>query len=81
MEAITLNTHQSVYREHLRPFLFFGSGPGDPPPSIEDFPLAKHTKGNAQGVKKKRPHIRILAKGRFRSVETIEELYGILFGR
>jgi hypothetical protein len=65
----------------MGPFLFFGSGPSKPLPSIDDFPVAKHTKGNARGVKKERPHIRVVAKGRFRRVETIDELYAILFGR
>jgi hypothetical protein len=65
----------------MGPFLFFGSGPGDPLPSIDDFPIAKHTKGNAQGVKKERPRIRLVAKGRFRRVESIDDLYAILFGR
>jgi hypothetical protein len=49
----------------MGPFLFFVSGPGKPLPSIDDFPVVKHTKGNAQGVKKERLHIRGVAKGGF----------------
>ena len=45
------------YTLEMGPFLFFGSGPGEPLPSIDDFLVAKHTKGNAQGIKKQRPHI------------------------
>jgi hypothetical protein len=34
----------------MGPLLFFGSGPGKPLPSIDDFPVAKHTKGNARDL-------------------------------
>lgn len=30
-------------------FLFFGGDPGYPTPAVEHLPVAKHTKGNAQG--------------------------------
>src|SRR5262245_47737219 len=35
----------------LGPFLWFGGEPGKPLPDIRVFPVARHTKGNAQGVK------------------------------
>jgi hypothetical protein len=53
---------------------------GKPLPSLETFKIAKHTKGNAQGVKKERPLIRQLPKSKFIEVSGINELLGKLFG-
>jgi hypothetical protein len=64
----------------LGPFLWFGGPPGQPLPDIESFPIAKHTKGNAQGVKTERPNIRVLKKAAFEEVKSIAELVGHLFG-
>jgi hypothetical protein len=64
----------------MGPFLFFGSQPGEPLPSMEAFPVARHSRGNALGIKKERPNLRVVAKRMFRTVETIEELYKTLFG-
>jgi hypothetical protein len=36
----------------LGPFLFFGSEAGKPLPDLGDLKIAKHTKANAEGVKK-----------------------------
>jgi hypothetical protein len=41
--------------------------------------VAKHTKGNSQGVKAERPIIRTLAWGRFDRVETPAKLASLLF--
>ncbi|RKT44879.1 hypothetical protein [Thiocapsa rosea] len=65
----------------LGPFLFFGSAPGDPLPSIEKLKIAKHTKANAEGRKTERPAIRIVTKGDFETYGTIDELYHALFVR
>ena len=64
----------------LGPFLWFGGLPGEKLPSLDDFPLAKHTKGNAQGLKSERPNIRRIAKSRFETVTSLETLLDNLFG-
>ncbi len=61
-------------------YLFFGNGPGEPLPSLEDFKVAKHTKGNAQGVKLEKPAIRVVPKGKFVKVQTTGKLVERLFG-
>lgn len=64
----------------LGPFLFFGATPGTPLPSISDFRIAKHTKGNAKGEKTLRVNIRVVPRGKFAVIPTIRELYSQLFG-
>ena len=64
----------------LGPFLFFGNEPGKPLPNIQEFRIAKHTKANAQGTKNERPEIRVIPKGQFTVLNSIEELSGALFG-
>ena len=64
----------------LGPFLYFGSLPGEPLPDISGLSIAKHTKGNAAGIKTERPKIRTINKGQFESYPTVSELYKILFG-
>ena len=64
----------------LGPFLYFGGVAGEPLPSLDDLPVAKHTKGDATGKKAERPNIRVLSKGRFEELATIRELYCALFG-
>ncbi len=61
-------------------YLFFGNLPGEPPPSLEYFKTGKHTKGDAQGVKKERPLIRRVPKSKFSKLSGINELLGKLFG-
>ena len=63
----------------LGPFLFFGGEANEKLPNIEDFPVAKHTKGNAEGVKNERSSIRVISKSKFEIINTIEELYNQLF--
>ena len=64
----------------LGPYYFFGAGPGLPLPSLENLKTAKHTKGDSTGLKLERPNIRILNKGRFDKLESINKLYSQLFG-
>jgi hypothetical protein len=61
-------------------YLFFGSEAGQPLPLLDGFKVAKHTKANAQGVKKERTAIRIVPKSRFKEIATTRELIGSLFG-
>ncbi len=61
-------------------FLWFGGDAGEPLPNLCDFRIAKHAKGNAQGVKLERPNIRIVPKSRFEKLDGIEDIVGKLFG-
>ncbi|TDJ71419.1 MAG: hypothetical protein E2O39_08410 [Planctomycetota bacterium] len=65
----------------LGPFLWFGSPPGEPLPDLRSFKIARHTKGDATGHKALRPMIRVVPKGRFTRLDTIEDVVGVLFGR
>lgn len=64
----------------LGPFHFFGAEPGLPLLSLDGFGPAKHTKGNKDGIKKERPHLRIVRKSEFREISDIPALYVALFG-
>jgi hypothetical protein len=64
----------------LGPFMLFGGTPGTPLPALADFKVAKHTKGDANGIKKERPNLRIVPLSRFRRVADIPALYAALFG-
>ncbi len=64
----------------LGPYLYSGGAPGDPLPSLADHKIAKHTKGNAQGVKAERPNIRTVPNSAFTKIKSIHELYLQLFG-
>ncbi len=64
----------------LGPFLFFGSEPGEKLPDLQPFKPARHIKGNAQGVKAERHNHRIVYKGQFTRMDSIEVLWRQLFG-
>ena len=64
----------------LGPFLYFGGVPGEPLPDIDSFKVAKHTKGNAKGEKAERPSVRVVNKGEFSRLASVEELWDALFG-
>jgi len=65
----------------LGPFLFFGGVAGEPLPCMDGFRVAKHTKGNKDGVKAERPEIRDVPKGQFRKFKSVQEIYDALFRR
>ena len=65
---------------NLGPFLFFGGGPGQPLPDLNSFEKSKHARADASGVRRVRPNLRVVPKGHFRRLETIEELWRTLFG-
>lgn len=65
----------------LGPFLFFGAEAGKPLPSLIDRKIAKHTKGNKDGVKAERPSIRVIPKGSFTRIQSFENLYERLFSK
>lgn len=63
----------------LGPFRYFGSEAGKPLPSLTGYKIAKHTKGNKEGFRAERPHIRVIPKGDFDKFETVEEIFARLF--
>ncbi len=65
----------------LGPYYFYGAAPGFPLPSLDHLRIAKHTKGDAGGVKAERPNIRMLNRGQFEKLNTVNDLYEKLFGR
>jgi hypothetical protein len=65
---------------NLGPFLWFGGAPGEALPAIDRFPVAKHTKGNAAGIKGTRPNLRVIGKGQFQKLATLDDLINALFG-
>lgn len=64
----------------LGPFLFFGGLPGRKLPDISQLKIARHTKGDATGMKKERPNIRVINKGSFSKLETLADVVKTLFG-
>jgi len=58
----------------LGPFFWFGGAPNEPLPDLSSYPVAKHTKGNAKGVKNPRPNLKVVPQSAFESVPTIEQL-------
>ena len=64
----------------LGPFLWFGGAPGVRLPDLSRYSTAKHTKGNAQGVKLPRPRLRVVPRSAFERVSGIGGLAERLFG-
>lgn len=64
----------------LGPYLYFGGLPGEPLPSLENHKVARHTKGNAQGIKAERPNIKTIPNSAFTKIDAIQQLYSQLFG-
>lgn len=64
----------------LGPFLWLGGQPGTPLPDIDHYAVAKHTKGNAQGVKLPRPSLRVVPSSAFEPLTSIAEVAEKLFG-
>jgi hypothetical protein len=64
----------------LGPFLWLGGPPDRPLPDLSCYPIAKHTKGNAQGIKLERPGLRTVPRRAFQPVDSISELVDRLFG-
>ena len=63
----------------LKYFLFFGGASGEPLGSLDTFKVARHTKGNKDGFKAERQNLRVTPKRRFKRIETVDALYGLLF--
>ncbi len=61
-------------------YLWLGGVPGEPLPDIRDLRVAKHTKANAEGIKAERQHHRIVPRGRFEKLDTLDAILLRLFG-
>lgn len=61
-------------------FLWFGGEPGEPLPDIREFKIAKHTKGDSEGIKSERPAHRLVPRPRFDELQSIDDVLGRLFG-
>ncbi|PSH03594.1 MAG: hypothetical protein CXZ00_11665 [Acidobacteria bacterium] len=61
-------------------YLWLGGLPGEPLPDISDFPMAKHTKGNAEGTKTARPNHRVVPRSKFEKLDSIDAVLERLFG-
>lgn len=64
----------------LDSFLWLGGEPGEQLPDISDLKVAKHTKGNAEGAKIERPNHRIVPRGKFERLNTLDQVLERLFG-
>jgi hypothetical protein len=65
---------------NLGPFFWFGAEPKEQLPDLSSFAIAKHTKGNAQGVKTNRPNMRVVPLSAFEPVASVSLLAERLFG-
>lgn len=61
-------------------YRFFGNNAGSPLPCLADYPPAKHTKGNKDGLKAERPAIRVVPIRDFAKINTTTDLVTRLFG-
>lgn len=61
-------------------YLWFGGAPGAALSGFENFPKAKHTRGDSQGKKAERPNMRLVNKKQFQRLDSIEAVIEALFG-
>jgi hypothetical protein len=64
----------------LGPFLWFGGEPGEPISDLSGMTVAKHTRGNAKGVKQERPNQRMIKRSLFEPIDALDALVTKLFG-
>jgi hypothetical protein len=64
----------------IKSYRWFGGAPGQPLPNIENLKLAKHAKGNAQGIKLEKQGHRIVPRTRFEPLPTMAAVLDRLFG-
>ncbi|CAM2162927.1 DUF4365 domain-containing protein [Burkholderia cepacia] len=60
-------------------YRWFGAEPGRPLPDLTGRALARHTRGNAQGIKAERSNQRVLTKGAFERLGSLDETLKRLF--
>lgn len=80
IEALEAKRIRMAKTLDLGPFHWFGGEPNKPLPDLGKFAVAKHTKGNAQGVKLLKPNHRVVPLSAFVPVPTIAALAVKLFG-
>lgn len=61
-------------------FLYFGREAGEPLPDPSGFKIAKHAKGNKDGVKAEKPEHRVVPESKFETLNTIDEVIEKLLG-
>jgi hypothetical protein len=61
-------------------YLWFGNAPDVRLPDIAGFPVARHAKGTSKGEKNERPMHRVIAKGKFEKIATLDLILEKLFG-
>lgn len=61
-------------------FRWFGDEPNRPLPDITNLKPAMQVRANAKGVKGERSNYRIIPKGRFKKLETLDQVLDRLFG-
>jgi hypothetical protein len=64
----------------LKSYRWFGGEPGEPLQDIRDFKVAKHSKGNSKGSKLERSNQRIVPRGKFEPLDTLDGVLTRLFG-
>ena len=64
----------------LQSFLWFGGEPGEPLSDITGMKTARHSKGNADGIKLERENHRIIPRNSFVKLGSTEEVLHRLFG-
>lgn len=69
---------RETHRMGLR-YRFFGGSARERLPSLDEFPVGKHTKGDSTGEKKDRPAIRVVPKRAFVEAQNVTELVRKLF--
>lgn len=63
----------------LGPFLWFGGAPGEKLPALGE-KVAKHSKGDRNGVKKLKPNHRVVSKSKFERLRDMDAVISRLFG-
>ena len=68
-------------KTEIRRFLWFGGEPRKPLPDLSGCKTAKHSKGNAQGIKAERPNLKNVPIKDFSRCSEISEIAVKLFGK
>ena len=65
---------------HFDHYLWFGNAPGQPLEDISEYAVTKHSKGNADGIKLERAGHRIVPRGQFDRLQSLDTVLARLFG-
>lgn len=64
----------------LKSYRWLGCAPGEPLRNINEMKVAKHVKGNAQGVKAVKPNHRMVPRSQFKQLSNMDAVLDRLFG-